>query len=87
MRKSGILIIGLAVLTAALFTGCGEKVDTDLSPIVVQTTDRFELYEDPYTGILYIKNQTQSYCYVYTPYFGPHGKLCKYIDGQIKEIE
>ena len=83
MRKSGMLIVGLAVLTAALFTGC-EEVEVSSTPIVTTKTSVFRLIEDPSTGILYIDNSSY---HIYTPYYSSNGKLCKYEDNEIVEVK
>ena len=92
MRKSGMLIVGLAVLTAALFTGCEEVSSSSTpTPIVSQKTNAFKLIEDPSTGILYIDNKFHNgegwSCHVYTPYYSSNGKLCKYEDNEIVEVK
>ena len=91
MRKSGMLIVGLAVLTAALFTGC-EEVSSNLStPVVTSKTETFKLVEVPSTGILYIDNKicnANGFSYhVYTPYYSSNGKPCKYEDNEIIEVK
>lgn len=90
MRKSGILIVGLAVLTAALFTGC-EEVEISSTPIVTTKTNAFRLIEDPSTGILYIDNRIDDGsawdAHIYTPYYSSNGKPCKYEDNEIVEVK
>lgn len=51
------------------------------------TTSTFDTVIDPNTNIVYIDNTTSKNYHVYTPYYGENGKICKYEDGRIIEIE
>ena len=67
-------------------TGC-EDVNTTSIPAQADYDITFNLVSDPETGIIYIKNYTYHGNYVYTPYYSKNGKLCRYVDGEIKEVE
>jgi hypothetical protein len=54
----------------------------------------FDLITDQKTGIVYIDNEITgetSFGYkpfhIYTPYYGRHGKPCKFVDGIVVELE
>lgn len=76
-------IIAVALCGIFLLTGCDNE---NIDPVEIKNT-AFHLVSDPDTGIIYIKNRTYySYC-VYTPYYSENGKLCRYDDGRIVEIQ
>lgn len=76
----------LITLLLMCLTGC-EDVNTTSIPAQADYDTTFNLVSDPETGIIYIKNYTYYGNYVYTPYYSKNGKLCRYVDGEIKEIE
>lgn len=79
MRK----IIALTLCGIFLLTGCtNENIE---SADVENTT--FDLVSDCDTGIIYIKNYTYMGNYVYTPYYSKNGKLCRYDDERIVEVQ
>jgi hypothetical protein len=62
-------------------SGCSSET------VTVDSDGTFDLVADPETGVIYIKNYTRDSYTVYTPYFSENGKLCKYDDHKIVEIE
>ena len=88
MKKCVVLI-----LLSALLTGCDTVESADYnpySPYVSTHHVKFNLIEDPNTGILYIDN-TFDYeggqpGHVYVPYYSENGKLCRLNDGKIVEV-
>lgn len=84
MKKCVVLI-----LLSVLLTGC-DTVEADYSPYVATNLVKFNLIEDPNTGILYIDNkfdyQGGHPGHVYTPYYSENGKLCRLNDGKIVEV-
>lgn len=76
----------LITLLLMCLTGC-EDVNTTSIPAQADYDITFNLVSDPETGIIYIKNYTYYGNYVYTPYYSKNGKLCRYVDGEIKEVE
>ena len=76
----------LIIILLMCLTGC-EDVNTTPIPVQVDYDITFNLVSDPQTDIVYIKNCTDNNKPVYTPYYSKNGKLCRYVDGEIKEIE
>ena len=60
--------------------------DENVESVEIENTT-FDLVSDNGTGIIYIKNLTRDPYYVYTPYYSKNGKLCRYDDGKIVEVE
>lgn len=57
--------------------------NTDRLDKNVKTTDCcYKIVEIETGGVLYIENDRKL-----TPYYNKNGKLCHYVDGEIKEIE
>ena len=76
-------IVTIILCGVFLLTGCsGENVDS----VEIKNTT-FDLVSDRDTGIIYIKNRTYAGHRIYTPYYSENGKLCKYDDGRIVEVE
>lgn len=75
----------LIILLLMCLTGCVESTETEY--VQVDYTITFNLVSDPQTNIIYIKNNTDNNKPVYTPYYSKNGKLCRYVDGEIKEVE
>lgn len=76
-------IIAVALCGIFLLTGCAnENVDS----VDIENTT-FDLVSDHDTGIIYIRNRTYYGYYVYTPYYSENGKLCRYDDSRIVEVE
>lgn len=75
----------MAVVLCGIFllTGCANK---NIESVETESIT-FDLASDRDTGIIYIKNNTYGNHYVYTPYYSENGKLCRYDDGRIVEIE
>lgn len=79
--KEWLPVLLVAGVCAACVVACsGNKEMGDLNPAI---TSAFKLATDPNTGIVYIENYNR----VYTPYYSKNGKLCKYEDGVLVEIE
>ena len=88
--EKGILIpyiigIGLLIFCMFVLTGCEVKPGS-LEYASIEYSD-FDLTVDRSTGIVYIDNYTAYDCHVYTPYYSSNGKLCKFVDGKVVEIE
>lgn len=76
-------IVAVALCSIFLLTGCtNENVDS----VDIENTT-FDLVSDRDTKIIYISNRTYDSRYVYTPYYSKNGKLCRYDDGRIVEVE
>lgn len=75
-------LLALAIC-GVLLTGCANE---NLESVEIENTT-FDLVSDHDTGIIYIRNRTHGGCYVYTPYYSKNGKLCRYVDKQIVEVE
>lgn len=89
-------VVALILLCSCLLIGC-EDVNVDVTPTVntvqMEYSD-FNLITDQKTGIVYIDNMVvtfeggwKHYNHVYTPYYGRHGKPCKFVDGKVVEVE
>lgn len=76
-------IIAVALCGIFLLVGCTNE---NIDPIEIKNT-AFHLVSDPDTGIIYIKNRTYAGHRIYTPYYSENGKLCRYDDGRIVEVE
>lgn len=81
------LILGVSVM---LLTGCEDSEPSGITSVMIQYSD-FELTVDSKTKIVYIDNHTHTYSgyenHIYTPYYSENGKLCKFDDGEIVELE
>lgn len=75
-------IVTVVLCGVFLLTGCGANVDS----VKIKNT-AFNLVSDHDTGIIYIKNRTYKGYSVYTPYYSKNGKLCRYDDDRIVEVE
>lgn len=76
-------IIAVVLCGMLLLTGCANR---NIEPVEIGNTT-FDLISDRDTGIVYIKNCTSHGYYVYTPYYSENGKLCRYYEGMIVEVE
>lgn len=76
-------LLALAIC-GLLLTGCVD--DENLESVEIENAT-FDLVSDKDTGIIYIENHTYAGRSVYTPYYSKNGKLCRYIDKQIVEVE
>ena len=76
-------IIAVALCSIFLLTGCANE---NIDSVYIENTT-FDLVSDHDTGIIYIKNHTYNGRYVYTPYYSENGKLCRYDEGRIVEVE
>lgn len=95
-------VIIFALLVVLLLTGCSEfEYDGTIEPLTksVDSVEReyseFELAVDEVTNIVYIDNAVtwkdgdgwRREAHIYTPYYSKNGKLCKFDDGKVVEIE
>ena len=76
-------IVAVVLCGIFLLTGCSNE---KLESLKIESTP-FDLGSDCDTGIIYIKNCTYDGYYVYTPYYSKNGKLCRYDNGSIVEVE
>lgn len=90
MKNSIILIL----LCSCLLMGCEDAEVTNTVIAVQSEYSDFDLITDQKTGIVYIDNVIvtlndgrKHYNHVYTPYYGRHGKPCKFVDGKVVEVE
>ena len=96
-----ILAVGitcLAIVGIANLTGCEyepAEVTPTIQSVQMEYSD-FKLITDKKTGIVYIDNVIETYkgnnsgthyFHVYTPYHSENGKLCRFVDGKVVEIE
>ena len=92
MKKKLIVLL----FACLLLTGC-EDVEVTTTPSI-STVDmeysQFDLICDEKTNIVYIDNVVKSeteygykYHHIYTPYYSRNGKLCRFVDGKVVEIE
>lgn len=72
MKKIIPLILVIALC------GCSKKVNTK----DVKLLAGYNLAQIEENGIVYVEGP-----YILTPYYSPNGKLCVYIDGQLKEVD
>jgi len=76
-------IIVVILCSIFLLTGCTNK---NLKSVEIENIT-FDLVSDSDTGIIYISNYTTNGYRIYTPYYSKNGKLCRYDDGRIVEVE
>ena len=70
-------------------------MESDSTPTIYSVRKEyteFNLKVDSKTGIIYIDNEidipdTSRDSHVYTPYYSRRGKLCRFIDGKVVEVE
>lgn len=86
--------IMLLLCAVCLLTGCEQQnAEPTISTVQMEYSD-FNLTVDQKTKIVYIDNKTKFHyqngreqvSHIYTPYFSEHGNLCRFDDGEIKEI-
>lgn len=84
-----LLIIFCLTLTSCADYSEGDYVDISTN---IESSD-FDLVVDSKTKIVYIDNivkesdaTLQTY-HIYTPYYSKNGKLCRYEDGKLMEVE
>ena len=82
MKKLSVIAL-LAIISGFIICGCSSEKSE--STEIENTT--FTLVSDRDTGIIYIKNFTYAGHRIYTPYYSKNGKLCRYDDGRIVEVE
>ena len=81
------LLLGVSVMA---LTGCEDVEPSGIASVMVEYSD-FDLTFDYKTKIVYIDNRIHTYSgyenHIYTPYYSENGKLCKFDDGEIVELE
>ena len=94
MNKKIISLLAL-MLTIFVISGCdannmqstSDNADK-MSDITIERVDFSpQLVADKDTSIVYYENYTAYGKIVLLPYIGENGNYCKYVDGQIKEID
>lgn len=93
MKKKIITLL----LLCCMLTGCEEYDETNITPSLSSVNmeySTFHLIQDEKTNIVYIDNviKTESefgwnYNHIYTPYYSKNGKLCRFVDGRVVEID
>ena len=101
-RRKRMKKVIIFVFLALLLTGCSEfEYDGTIEPLAksVDSVEReyseFELAVDKVTNIVYIDNVVtwkdgdgwRRETHIYTPYYSKNGKLCKFDDERVVEIE
>jgi len=89
MKRKIILLL----CAVCLLTGCEQNAEPTISTVQMEYSD-FNLIVDQKTKIVYIDNKTKFHyqngseqvSHIYTPYFSERGNLCRFDDGEIKEI-
>lgn len=81
MKKLIVMVICVLFLTGCTTSENLEDVNKSVESMT------FDLVSDPTTGIIYIKNLTRAGYFVYTPYYSENGKLCKFVDNKIVEVD
>lgn len=83
-------VVALILLCSCLLMGCEEEPMPSMITVSMEYSD-FDLVTDNKTGIVYIDNEfwddSGTRFHVYTPYYGRHGKPCKFVDGKVVEVE
>ena len=83
-------IVFLILLMSVLLVGCEEEPMPSMITVSMEYSD-FDLVTDNKTGIVYIDNKFDFEgglpAHVYTPYYGRHGKPCKFVDGKVVVVE
>lgn len=80
----------IALLICLCLTGCNDiEVTPSIESQSIEYSD-FKLIVDKKTGVIYINNtfdyEGGSPGHVYTPYYSKNGKLCRWVDGKVVEI-
>lgn len=96
-----VIGISLLIFCMLFLSGCEEvpietmeNVTPSITSVNMEYSD-FDLTVDKKTNIVYINNEVCGYdeygwkhvYHVYTPYYSKNGKICKYVDGKVVEIE
>lgn len=87
MKK--IIVMMMCIL---FLTGCtSENVENEsIESMNVENESielvTFDLVADSRTKIIYIKNYTYAGHRIYIPYYSENGKLCKFVDNKIVEV-
>ena len=91
MRQKRIAILALI----CILTGCEGTTTQPVQTITPYEYSDFKLMTDSKTNIVYIDNVIRIprqnggdvLAHVYTPYYSKNGKICKYLDDKMVEIE
>ena len=81
--KRTLLITTMLIM---LLTGCSEATNNDNTNTNFVNIANSRLSYDTNTGIVYHYNSVYG-GKVYTIYYSENGKMCKYVDGHIKEFD
>lgn len=81
--KRTLLITTMLIM---LLTGCSEATNNDNTDTNFVNIANSRLSYDTNTGIVYHYNSVYG-GKVYTIYYSENGKMCKYVDGHIKEFD
>ena len=84
-RRTSVILLIVTMIVMTL-TGCGEAVNNDNTDTNFVNISNSRLSYDTTTGIVYHYNSVYLGT-VYTVYYSENGKMCKYVDGHIVEIE
>lgn len=100
MKRIHVLLITMVLSMSIVLSGCGHEVEDNFTDYVVSVNPevRCTIEDIPYSGLsydtytknVYIKNSLSGYAFgsvVYTEYLSENMKHCKYIDGQIVEVD
>lgn len=93
-----VIGIGLLIFCMFFLSECELESDVIASPTIGSVDieySEFDLIVDRKTDIVYIDNTIttydddgwKKYSHVYTPYYSRNGKLCRFVDGKVEEIE
>lgn len=82
-----IIVIGIISIPICLIISSNRKSDailaeTNETVTVTHVDFRDDIVVDDSTGIIYIVGR-----YEFCPYYSPNGKICKYVDGKLVEVE
>jgi len=84
---TAIIVIGIISILICLIISSNRKSDAILAETnekltVMHVDFRDDIVVDDSTGIVYIQGYR-----VLSPYYSPNGKICKYVDGKLVEVE
>lgn len=82
-----IIVMGIISILICLIISSNRKSDailaeTNETVTVTHVDFRDDIVVDDSTGIVYIEGYR-----VLSPYYSPNGKICKYVDGKLVEVE
>ena len=86
-RLISVMLIFLIILLSGCDYESGEPIPNDVQ---MEYSD-FDLVIDGTTKIVYIDNMflnaNGNEYHIYTPYYSKNGKICKFVDGKIVDLE